>query len=563
MKVLFFTLFLLSAAFAEDPAPAVKDPNCEQPTPSSEAESLAVQAKAAAAKTSFSQDYCEAYNACMGLSSDSGCTYAEGSYKSALNQSGGGSCGLTAEELSAIKFYTGSGYGCLNSFLRNPEGKNPKIEILVKVLDQGLGRLPRYRGFVSRGSGLPEKVRELHKEGAEVEYAAYTSTSSGKGFDGTDQFLIYSERGRPIMNFSGYKSENEVLFASRTRFRVISLKAGSSNNSYDSPNRYIMREVIGTEDDKKKLAEDARVIALAQKQLKDPVKTPPPPPKPKPNWVYSPYPSSMYLTLDANGEKTIHTKSYTGADVISGKYFPDKTFQKYFNGQPDGKPVPLPDNKDPLEMGYPICGPEAAAYVAAQKGEDPSKPKLKCFSNASNFIGMGGGDVGGSMGGSESSSPTDSNPPKPKAKWVSQPGSGQMYILIDEKGEKVMYSQNQLNLPPVMTAKFLPDGNYQTYQNGNPVGGPVKLQGYDPMDGSTPICGPGAEKFVAENGGAQENPNLECFTNANFYQSTYTPSTPADTWKCPSDDEKFPEVIEQTNLPNDTAKFFPQEEAKP
>lgn len=552
MKLLIFTLFLLTGALA-DPISTDKGQICEQSPLSNVAETLAAQAKAACGKTNFSPDFCEAYNACMGLKPESGCTYAEGSYKSALNQSGGGSCGLTAEELAAIYFYTGSGYGCLNSYLRNPEGKNPKIENLVKVLDQGLGRLPRYRGFVNRGSSLPEKIRELHKQGAEVDYAAYTSTSTSHGFSGSDMFLIYSERGRPIMNFSGYKSENEVLFASRTKFRVITVKS-------DGTNRYVMREVIAPEDEKQKLAEDARIIALAQKQLMSP---PPPPPKPKPNWVASningyQYGSSMYVTLNGNGDKTVYSKNGSGPDVIQAKYLSDKTFQKYTNGEPDGKPVPMGDKKDPLDTGYPICGPEAAAYVAAQKGEDPSKPKLKCFASSSYG---GGGYVGGSMGGNGSSIPSA---PGQKVNWVEHPGVAQTYISINEKGETAMYSQNSSNDPPALVVKYLPDNTLQSYNNGKPLGSPAKMQeGFHPLNGGTPICGPGAEKYVAKNGGAQPSKNLQCFTNTNLYQSTYAPSSPADSWKCPTGEEKVPEVVEQINLPSGVAKFFPTQESKP
>lgn len=133
-------------------------------------------------------------------------------------------CGLTKAQYNALRFYTANGYTCLNGALRNKSLKHddPAVQLLNRALDQ----FPNFVGFVSRGVDLPKEVLALHQVGAVLEFPAFTSTSTGRGFVSTVNYRIFSKTGKPIMNFSGIPAENEVLFKAPTRFKILSVNRG-------------------------------------------------------------------------------------------------------------------------------------------------------------------------------------------------------------------------------------------------------------------------------------------------------------------------------------------------
>ncbi len=190
-----------------------------------------------------------------GSSSSSSCSEANSNYQSALStmsSQGAGSCGLKPEEMSALKYYSDSGYGCLNSYLRSSDNRDENIDYMIKALNDGLDKLPSYQGVVKRGASLPESIREAHGVGDVIEYDAFTSSSTNSGFSGQDMFIIQSESGKPIMGFSSHRSENEVLFKSGTKFKVLDKK------EKDGVHYYIMAEVL----EEKKIPKAEAIIGL-------------------------------------------------------------------------------------------------------------------------------------------------------------------------------------------------------------------------------------------------------------------------------------------------------------
>lgn len=176
-----------------------------------------------------------------------------------FSNKGRSTCGMTRQEYSGIRNYTQFLYSCLNRSLYS--GKGEKFNLLTSTINQALDRLPRYEGFVFRGTHLPKKVLKQHREGKIVNYPAFTSTSTTQmitdGFGhGGQNFLIYSTTGRPIMGIN--PDEKEVLFKTGTKFKI--LKAHS--------NYFIMREVTSDETKAEAKAEDARVMKLAMEASK-------------------------------------------------------------------------------------------------------------------------------------------------------------------------------------------------------------------------------------------------------------------------------------------------------
>lgn len=145
-----------------------------------------------------------------------------------------GTCGMSDAELTGLAYYIGSGYVCLNPYLRGEAESSPDVDKLVETVNAGLRRLPRYQGLVLRGATLPESVRAQHTVGAVIEYPSYTSTSSGTPFPGADHFIIYSETGRPVMTIN--PGESEVLFLPKTKFKVLELTETNGVRTY------VMRE---------------------------------------------------------------------------------------------------------------------------------------------------------------------------------------------------------------------------------------------------------------------------------------------------------------------------------
>lgn len=222
--------------------------------PSPISEGLASDVMGAASQLNPDKKYCDAVKACGGWYQDASLSGFD------CKISAKPTCGLEAREVSAIQFYTSSGYGCFNQFIWGK--KEGPQQGGIDTLNEALRKLPKHEGFVVRGTRLPASVRDQHQAGATVVYDAFTSTSTGGAFSGNDQFLIYSKTGRPVMSISSISGEDEVLFPSGTRFRVVSIQEKNGSRYY------LMREVVGSETKSEAKKEDERITALAT-ELKD------------------------------------------------------------------------------------------------------------------------------------------------------------------------------------------------------------------------------------------------------------------------------------------------------
>jgi ADP-ribosyltransferase exoenzyme len=197
------------------------------------------------------------------------CSQAEMLYQAAqetTSSNKAGTCGLSPAELVMLKYYSDSGYGCMNQYLRQKEKVDADLDFLVKTLNSGLGKLPDYKGLVRRGGTLPQQIRDAHVPGAIITYDSFTSTSTSGGFGGSDLFMIYSDSGKPIMGFSEHTSENEVLFRSMAQFKILSVKK-------DGPvNQYVMKELLPGKTKEQEAAQDQKLLAIIKAQESEPVK---------------------------------------------------------------------------------------------------------------------------------------------------------------------------------------------------------------------------------------------------------------------------------------------------
>lgn len=149
-------------------------------------------------------------------------------------------CGLSSFEYFMVNRYTSNSYAEINSALRN--GPTDKFYESAKkqadIINRALDKIASYKGLVQRGARrLPFDVEKAHCLGCVVEHQAFTSTSTGKAFTGNHQFVIISRNGKYVAPISDHPKEQEVLFKSGARFKVLAIE------KKDAVTQYIMQEV--------------------------------------------------------------------------------------------------------------------------------------------------------------------------------------------------------------------------------------------------------------------------------------------------------------------------------
>lgn len=138
---------------------------------------------------------------------------------------------LTAEEVAAVRAYTGSTYRTLNSALRGGRySSDPHLQAYVDAAQHGLAKMPKYKGLSTRGMTLDDgKLKAMlstYRKGAVVEDSAFVSSSYGEraAFSGNVYMRINGKTGVNISQYSQYQGEREVLFMPGTRFQVDEVK---------------------------------------------------------------------------------------------------------------------------------------------------------------------------------------------------------------------------------------------------------------------------------------------------------------------------------------------------
>jgi SPP1 gp7 family putative phage head morphogenesis protein len=178
-----------------------------------------------------------------GLSKYGGLNYATGDGENLIAkvnkiQKAAGLQLLEAEELAAIKAYTGSAYRAVNMKIRDGlYAGDLFLQAWTDAAMSGLHKLAPWRGTVVRGMSLSsaevEKLSKFYKVGAIVEETQFTSTSDaqkGSGVGGNVRYTIRAKTGRDVRAISSFTGEQEILLVPGTKYKVIS--AVRSKNSY-------------------------------------------------------------------------------------------------------------------------------------------------------------------------------------------------------------------------------------------------------------------------------------------------------------------------------------------
>jgi len=151
--------------------------------------------------------------------------------------------GMSIEEITAIHTFTHDGFLELNSFLRTGKSSASDNKSLIwfsQLIKSALRKLPVYRGWVRRGTKLPDAILDQYRPGKIVSDRAFVSTASKYAdFEHQEdlsrfakyphQMLIYSKRGRDVRLLSDIPMEHEVLFDSNTKFKVLCRELRGAN----------------------------------------------------------------------------------------------------------------------------------------------------------------------------------------------------------------------------------------------------------------------------------------------------------------------------------------------
>lgn len=129
---------------------------------------------------------------------------------------------LSTKEAVSIRDYTAHSYAKINFQLREDK-TTPSILMMAKVINNALNKMPSYQGKVWRDVDLPDSVLSSYVVGSVVIEKGFSSSSySGERFKKLPhRLLIHSKSGKIIQSLSVLPNEDEVLFKSGTKFKVL------------------------------------------------------------------------------------------------------------------------------------------------------------------------------------------------------------------------------------------------------------------------------------------------------------------------------------------------------
>jgi hypothetical protein len=139
--------------------------------------------------------------------------------KAAIEKAGAAAEKMTPLEAAHIVAYTGLYYAKINSVLRKNKLSETQFSV-QNILNNGLRKLPEYKGEVQRGTDLTSEQLDKYEVDKIGQETGFMSSSSKHSWQGNVLFKIKSLTGRDVSSMSQHPSEHEVLFPSHTFFHV-------------------------------------------------------------------------------------------------------------------------------------------------------------------------------------------------------------------------------------------------------------------------------------------------------------------------------------------------------
>lgn len=130
---------------------------------------------------------------------------------------------LSITDAVQLHQYTKDSYRINSGLWKKP---TQDIQDFEYKLNQTLSKFPAHSGTTFREVDLSNASLARYKVGASITEKGFISTSTKRdpGFAGNAKFIIRSRTGRQVWEHSNHPAEREVLFHSKTRFRVLAKK---------------------------------------------------------------------------------------------------------------------------------------------------------------------------------------------------------------------------------------------------------------------------------------------------------------------------------------------------
>jgi hypothetical protein len=112
----------------------------------------------------------------------------------------------------------------VNSALRRLDyAQLEELDAFIRLVTHGLFKLPSFRGVVYRGANLSSETIAQYIPGTIVFEHAFVSTTAdpARRFPGNTTFVIASINGRDVSMLTDAPEEQEVVFFTGTRFKVL------------------------------------------------------------------------------------------------------------------------------------------------------------------------------------------------------------------------------------------------------------------------------------------------------------------------------------------------------
>jgi uncharacterized protein len=150
------------------------------------------------------------------------------SFKKYAQEAEGYGYPITGFQCALIHNYSGAGFVDINKALRSGAW-TPAQHAYVSMVNKALMAMPKHTGVVTRNTMLTPEQIATYKEGHIKQEDALMSTSTKSVFSGNVQFKVTAigKRAASIKKLSNHKSEDEVLFAAKTFFKVTKVEGGS------------------------------------------------------------------------------------------------------------------------------------------------------------------------------------------------------------------------------------------------------------------------------------------------------------------------------------------------
>jgi hypothetical protein len=133
---------------------------------------------------------------------------------------------IADEDLVAVRVYLTKFYKEIDTALRRADRvKLQEFDPHIRLATNALFQLPAFRGVVYRGTTLPDDVTPKYTPGIVIRERAFVSASAdpARRFPGNVQYIIVSVTGRKVRALGDDPEEQEILFFTATRFKVLAV----------------------------------------------------------------------------------------------------------------------------------------------------------------------------------------------------------------------------------------------------------------------------------------------------------------------------------------------------